>query len=240
MPSIKLSILLIINTKSNIQTGLSGIWSVISGSGSIGTPQNPLTIVTGLGPNQNKFAFTISVPSCNTSVSDTLTITREVNPINLGKDTLVCQTGVSTYPLSGPAGMSSYTWSTNQTTPQIVVSGNGTYSLSVLTPLACTFTDTVKVSFCVSSEKSISSLTNARIFPNPTFGSSSLEVNKFTGNELNLEILDMKGVLLEKSEFSVQDENSSIKLPENLRSGIYHIRISGLDFHQNIKWIIQK
>jgi hypothetical protein len=225
---------------SNIQSGLSGIWSVVSGSGSIGTPQNPLTIVTGLGPNQNKFAFSISVPACSTSVSDTLSITREVNPINLGKDTLVCQPGVNTFPLSGPAGMTSYTWSNNQPTPQIIVNAGGTYSLSVVSPLACTFKDTVIVSFCVSSENSISSISKVRIFPNPTIGSSSLELSKFTGRELSLEIMDMKGVLLEKSEFKVQDENSLIELPENLRSGIYHIRISGLDFHQNIKWIIQK
>ena len=225
---------------TNVQTGLNGIWSVISGSGSISNPQNPSTTVNEIGLNQNKFAFTISVPACTTNVADTILITRENNPINLGKDTLVCQTGVNTYPLAGPAGMSSYTWSNNQTSQQITVSGNGTYSLSVLTPVGCTFKDTVNVSFCVGTDKAIYNKATARIFPNPSFGSSNLELSAFTGKELQIEVLDMKGSVLKKSQIRVLDETSTISLPEELQSGVYHLRISGKNFQQNIKWIVQK
>ncbi|MGZ4041895.1 MAG: choice-of-anchor V domain-containing protein [Bacteroidia bacterium] len=63
----------------NTPTSGTGTWSLVSGVGSITTPTNPSSIVTGLGTGNNIFQWTISSAGCSSSTS-TVNIYRAANP----------------------------------------------------------------------------------------------------------------------------------------------------------------
>ena len=77
--------------------------------------------------------------------SDTINVSINPFPVNLGPDTIMCPGNSITLssPVT-PAG-SSYSWSTGATSPSIVVSGFGTFWLNVTNGI-CTGTDTVHIS----------------------------------------------------------------------------------------------
>ena len=64
----------------NAPTSGSGLWTVISGSGTITTPTSPTTTVTGLGTGNNVFQWTISSMSCGSSSSQ---VTVSPTPVGL-------------------------------------------------------------------------------------------------------------------------------------------------------------
>jgi predicted CxxxxCH...CXXCH cytochrome family protein len=75
----------------------TGTWTLISGSGSITTPNSATSNVTSLGGGANVFRWTISNPPCVDSWQE-MTITVTVTPpptITLGADPTVCQ-GITT------------------------------------------------------------------------------------------------------------------------------------------------
>lgn len=57
----------------------TGVWSLLSGSGTIVNPSSPLSPVTGLGVGANDFTWTISNGICPSSI-DTITIIRDEDP----------------------------------------------------------------------------------------------------------------------------------------------------------------
>ncbi|MCA1741048.1 MAG: hypothetical protein LC630_00980, partial [Bacteroidales bacterium] len=70
---------------ANVATeGGTGTWSLVSGSGSVSEPNNPLSAVTGLGYGPNTFRWTISsaLGICPGTTSDVI-ITRHPNPLDL-------------------------------------------------------------------------------------------------------------------------------------------------------------
>ncbi|MEZ5172667.1 MAG: gliding motility-associated C-terminal domain-containing protein [Bacteroidia bacterium] len=71
--------------------GTGGTWSLVSGSGTIATPGNATTTVSGLAAGANVFRWTVSGGSCGTA-SDDVTITRFAMPTtaNAGSDQSVC------------------------------------------------------------------------------------------------------------------------------------------------------
>ena len=230
-------------TATNIPTGLSGTWSLISGSGAISNSGNGAATVNNLGFGLNKFAFSVTVPLCASNVSDTISITREANPVNLGKDTLVCQNLQPTYTLIAPINMVSYTWSNNLSTPQIVVSTNGSYWVSVVTQGGCTFRDTANVSFviCGSVEDMLTKNEDIKIIPNPSQGKSKLGFNLPNSHKVSIDIYNMNGALVEKlNAEQTGGESSEVTLPANLIPGIYLIRIEADSISTSLRWVVQK
>jgi PKD repeat protein len=80
------------NTPTN---GGTGTWSLVSGSGSVTQPNNPLSAVTGLGYGVNTFRWTITsqygvCPSTNSTVS----ITRNPDPLDLTAQTSIVKNPV--------------------------------------------------------------------------------------------------------------------------------------------------
>ncbi len=65
---------------------------------------------------------------CGTSARDTFSAQTTLSGINLGPDTLLCNT-TSGLPLSLPAGLTNILWSTGQTGSSILVQAAGTYSV---------------------------------------------------------------------------------------------------------------
>ena len=70
--------------------GGTGTWSLVSGSGSISEPNNPLSAVTGLGYGVNTFRWTItSAYGVCASTNSTVSITRSPDPLDLTGNTSV-------------------------------------------------------------------------------------------------------------------------------------------------------
>ena len=83
----------------NTPTTGTGLWTLVSGTGTITTPSSPTSGVTGLGAGPNVFQWTISNAPCTPSSSQ-VTITNTGGPTTsaAGPDTSVCGT---TYTMQG-------------------------------------------------------------------------------------------------------------------------------------------
>ncbi len=93
----------------------SGVWSVVSGTGSFSNANNPQASVSGLSVGNNVLRWTISNGTCTPSQS-TVTITVDNNPLspNAGSDQIICSNSTT---LSATAASGAF-WS--------VISGSGT------------------------------------------------------------------------------------------------------------------
>ncbi|MES2286705.1 MAG: T9SS type B sorting domain-containing protein [Bacteroidota bacterium] len=80
----------------NTPTVGTGLWTLVSGSGTITSPSLPNSGVTSLGTGANVFQWTISNPPC-TPLSSQVTITGVVSPTvsNAGSDQTICGTSAT-------------------------------------------------------------------------------------------------------------------------------------------------
>lgn len=101
----------------NTPTVGTGLWTLISGSGTITSPSLPNSGITGLGTGANVFQWTISNAPC-TPLSSQVTITGVVSPTvsNAGSDQTICGTSATLSGNTPTAGTGLWT----------VISGTGT------------------------------------------------------------------------------------------------------------------
>ncbi len=100
----------------------SGIWTVVSGTGSFGNANSPTTSVTGLSLGNNVFQWTIDNGPCGAPTSDTVTIVlfdENQDPADAGPNASFCSTA-STYVMQATAAAAPAqgTWT--------LISGTGT------------------------------------------------------------------------------------------------------------------
>jgi gliding motility-associated-like protein len=101
----------------------TGLWTVVSGSGTITSPTSPITTVTGLGFGANVFQWTVNNGSCaNGITSDQVTVTlfdQSVSGSDAGPDQSFClPTNTATMAASAAPAPAQGTWT--------LVSGTGT------------------------------------------------------------------------------------------------------------------
>lgn len=101
----------------NTPTVGTGLWTLVSGSGTITSPSLPNSGITGLGAGANVFQWTISNPPC-TPLSSQVTITGVVSPTvsNAGTDQTICGTSATLAGNTPTAGTGLWT----------LISGSGT------------------------------------------------------------------------------------------------------------------
>lgn len=102
---------------ATIPTSGMGVWTVLSGSGTITTPTNPFSTVTSLGIGANVFRWTVSDAPCQPATSD-VTITRSAGGVvaNGGNNATICDPN---YTLNGNSpGTGTGVWT--------LISGSGT------------------------------------------------------------------------------------------------------------------
>ncbi|MBK9274716.1 MAG: gliding motility-associated C-terminal domain-containing protein [Flavobacteriales bacterium] len=102
----------------------TGTWTLVSGSGSISTPGNPASAVTGLAVGNNVFQWTVNNGACGAPTSDQVTIAvfdPSMPAANAGPDQQLC-TPITSTTLNGSAVIfpGTGTWT--------LVSGSGTIS----------------------------------------------------------------------------------------------------------------
>jgi hypothetical protein len=103
----------------NSPTAGTGLWSLVSGSGSITTPSNPVSTVSGLGVGANTFRWTISNGSCNPSMDDVIiNVSAPPTTSDAGVDQSVCTSFTTLAGNTPSSGTGIWT----------VITGSGTFS----------------------------------------------------------------------------------------------------------------
>ncbi|MBK9758391.1 MAG: gliding motility-associated C-terminal domain-containing protein [Flavobacteriales bacterium] len=100
---------------SNVIFPATGVWTLVSGSGTIVSPNSPVTSITGLGIGANTFQWTVSNGPCGPSTNDLVTISifdQNAQPASAGADQSVCSTSpVVTVTGNAPVGTATGIWS---------------------------------------------------------------------------------------------------------------------------------
>ena len=105
----------------------TGVWTKVSGSGTITSPSSPTSGITGLGVGDNVFRWSISNGSCTVSTDD-VTITRSAVPTasTAGSDQAVCATTATlagNAPATGTGAWTKVSGSGTITSPSSPTSG---------------------------------------------------------------------------------------------------------------------
>ncbi len=179
-----------------------GVWTLVSGSGTIAQPGNPVSEITNLGPGANTFAWTVTSGNCN--ATDLVIITREINTLNLGTDTVVCIG--SQLVLNAGSGYTSYQWFDNSSAQTLTVGSSGSYWVTVNTPNGCTFRDTIQVIFVVCTDVApvLAKGDGLKVFPNPSSGQIFWKMDGNVAQNGHLRIYNSLGVLVYEEEANAQ------------------------------------
>jgi hypothetical protein len=94
-------------------------------------------------------------------------------------------------------------------------------------------------SFLESSTKSLISLENLYIYPNPAQGELNIRWSGASDVTLNVEVLDMTGKVVIESELDTQKSNTYRMDIQNLESGMYFIRLSDGTSQVLQRWVKQ-
>lgn len=228
----------------NLAASGTGSWSVLSGSASLASPNSATSAVNNLAPGLNQFIWTVpgSGPGCP-AAKDTVSINRQLNPVSLGKDTLLCSNFVPAYTVAGPAGMSSYLWSTGAATASISIPSNSPDSvliLTVQTPQGCSFQDTVVVRWkvCVGIESQITG-SDFQIVPNPSQGQAALWNMGSFDQPVRIRMFDVRGAVLMDVPSVLLQAGQPFVLPQGLSSGLYRLEVAGPGFRKHLNWAKQ-
>lgn len=201
-----------------------GVWTLVSGSGIITQPGNPVSEITNLGPGPNTFAWTVTSGNC--TASDLVVITRESNNLNLGDDTVAC-IGTSVI-LDAGSGFSSYQWFDNSAGQTLTVGSSGLYYVTATTTTGCTFSDSVSVIFvvCNSVQEDLVQTEKIDVYPNPNLGIFSLKVEGKTLETSYIKVINSLGAQVWQGELPPFDgiTEKSIQL-YHPSAGVYFIDI---------------
>ena len=198
----------------------NGTWTLVSGGGSVAQPGSAVSSVTGLGFGSNVFLWTVSSGAC--TASDVITVNREANPLNLGNDTVICETAALVLGAGGT--FSSYLWSDNSTGPNLTVGSSGLYWLQVVTANSCVFSDTIRVIRipCTSVEKPENQVESLLVFPNPSDGLFRIADAAFSSAQTEYRVYSSEGKEIYFTKGGQTDENGLLEI--NLRGrapGLY-------------------
>ncbi len=169
-----------LNAQSNF-TG-TGLWTVISGTGTFAAASNPQSTVSGLSPGLNQFQWTVTSGVCP-SVSDVVEITVQAPPtaVNAGSDQQICG-NTTTLNASPP---NNGTWSVVSGSATLANPNSATSSVSGLANGQTILRWTVSAGSCpaVSDEVSINVInapTTAQAGPDQTICNSNASLNANT------------------------------------------------------------
>lgn len=140
----------------------TGTWSVVSGSGTITTPNSPTSAVTNLGVGLNTFRWTINNGPCGSTVFDDVVITvfsTAAAAANAGADQEFCFSGASpvnaTLAGNTPTSPSSGTWTRTGGGGTITFPSNPTSTVTSLPVGTNTFQWTINNGACGNTNDQI-------------------------------------------------------------------------------------
>jgi hypothetical protein len=162
---------------ANTPTAGTGVWTLVSGSGTITTPTNPGSGVTGLGIGNNTFRWTISNGNCTASMDDVvISVSATPTIAAAGPDQSVC--AITTTLAGNTAVAGTGTWTLVSGTGSIT-NPNSPYSgITGLGAGANTFRWTITNDPCASNfdEVTITRFTSAPATPGVITSASSTAI----------------------------------------------------------------
>lgn len=173
----------------------TGLWTLVSGSGTITTPTSPTSGVTGLGVGANVFRWTISNSPCAASTSQ-VTITRGAIPTitNSNMSINICSGDhVNFTPTSGVTG-STFAWVSGVPTTGVTgesSNGTGTINDILLNANTTAGTETYTITptgpsptFCAGTASTLTvTIEPVTVAPIITVNGSTFTSNILTGNQ---------------------------------------------------------
>ena len=184
-----------------------------------------------LGLNTPGTYFYSSAPygtasGCPSRLDTVVAISSAIPVVNLPNDTSICTTQFISLNAGG-AGLTSYLWSTNATTSNIIASSstnaNLSYSVIVTNQAGCTGSDTINISFIICSGiDDEGQEIEMSIFPNPCSDFIQLQLSDPIKNELNFLLMDVQGKVVMNEKISSQQVQFSVK---EFPNGMYQYRL---------------
>jgi hypothetical protein len=161
-----------------------------------------------------------------------------VAQVYLGNDTLL-QTGQSII-LNAGTGMSSYLWSTGETTQVITVNSTSNIWVNVTDANGCIDSDTILVDFNIGFNANEFMTSPFVLFPNPTKGAVLLSADFIKSSNIQLSLVDVTGQLLYDAELKfVAGKNNHEMDLSGFAKGMYFIRLDAPDFSKTLRITIE-
>jgi hypothetical protein len=217
----------------NVQTSGSGVWSLVSGAGTITSPNQANSTVTGLNVGNNTFQWTISNGVCPPS-SSTVSIVGNTSPtITASSDaSVICEGSTATLTA---IGATTYSWNTGDLTASIVVSPSVTTTYSVIGDfgLICPSSAIViqLVDPCLSINGIGSSSYNIAVYPNPFNDDLTISTNE----AINVQFFNTLGQLVIEKNIDKTDVINT----QGFAKGIYHVVTTGTSSTKTFKVVKQ-
>jgi len=215
-----------------------GVWTLVSGAGTISQPGNPVSEITNLGSGVNTFAWTVTSGSC--TASDLVVITKEIKTLDLGSDSLAC-IGTPVV-LNAGAGYASYSWFDNSGSQTITVGSSGQYWVQVMSANGCSYRDTVKVTFVVCTDVGpiLLKADVLEIYPNPGDGQIHIRLESELVRNSKLRVYNSTGILILDQEMISEYGKATKDLDlRSSPSGLYIVEIQNEKGRQIRKLIIR-
>jgi hypothetical protein len=215
----------------NVQTTGTGVWSLVSGAGTIASPNQANSTVTGLSVGNNIFQWTISNGVCPPS-SSTVSIVGNNSPTVTASSnaSIICAGSTATLTASGAT---TYSWNTGDLTPSIVVNPSVTTTYSVVGDVASVCPSSATVNQPVDPCLSINGISygnyNITVYPNPF--SDDLTVS--TNEPVNVQFFNTIGQLVIEKNINKTDVINT----GGFAKGIYHVVITGASNTKTFKVI---
>lgn len=219
------------NLSGNVPGVGIGLWSLVSGAGSITAPNLPNSGVTGLGAGTNVFQWTISNGACAAS-SSTVAIVNS-NTLSIGvvstATNFICSGSSASLAASGA---STYSWSTGATSGIIVVSPtvSTTYTVTGSNgPCSASAAVTVSVALCTGIDPKTTIAYNVSVYPNPF--KEELHLN--ATETVHAQLFNTLGQLVIVKTINL---SGTINTAE-LATGVYYLSIQGSTGNKILKLI---
>lgn len=210
-------------------------WSLLTGYPEFGIFYGPGVVgnkfypeSAGPGVHDIIYAY-VDTESCTGYDTNTTTIYANGGSIDLGPNFTILPTDTTT--LDAGIGFDNYYWNTGATTQSIEVIGDaktpGTYEYAVMGVInGCSSRGSVFITFVKPDGFEDNDINGLTIFPNPSDGSFTIKFNSIEKN-IQLTILNLQGnPLYEKDNVSCNEECKIDVQLNNLKSGIYFLRIT--------------
>lgn len=214
-----------LNLMATTANDTSGFW-ITNGLGTIAPDLLSSNIIytPALGEIGNIYFVYTAEGFCNT-ISDSVIVTINPNPvIDLGQDIVTTN---ATSVLTATAGMTTYLWSTGETTQTITVNQNGSYSVVVTDANGCSNSDTISFITTFSVENLDGTKGSIDIFPNPTKDIVNLQFMDVKANEVKVDVLSMSGAVISTNMAYLTAGNGLVVLNlGNVAEGVYIVRMS--------------
>ena len=220
-----------VNLSGNVAGVGTGLWTLVSGSGTITSPNQPNSAVVGLSIGNNILQWTISNGACVPS-SSTVSLVGNVSPTVVASSnaSVICAGSTATLTASGAT---TYSWNTGETTASVVISPSVTTTYSVVGDAAsvCPSTATVNqpVDPCSGINGIGSNSYNIAVYPNPF----NEDITVSTNEAINVQFFNTLGQLVIEKNIGKTD----IINTQGFAKGIYHVVITGASSTKTFKVI---